>query len=103
MRRYKRLPSDVQRFRFVTKPAPPRPGEPRVDAPDAFTPSHSVEVPGTSTTKKSKATTKTNPYDDPKFASHVRYLSANSLADGFVPCNANDTSSCVTRFAPINF
>ena len=43
------------------------------------------------------------PYDDPKFASHVLYLSANSLADGFVPFNANDTSSCVTRFAPINF
>ena len=43
------------------------------------------------------------PYDDPKFASHVLYLSANSFADGFVPFNANDTSSCVTRFAPINF
>ena len=46
---------------------------------------------------------KTNPYDDPKFASHVLYLSANSFADGFVPFNANDTSSCVTRFAPIKF
>ena len=50
-----------------------------------------------------KTTLPQKPYDDPKFASHVRYLSANSLADGFVPCNANDTSSCVTRFAPINF
>ena len=52
---------------------------------------------------KSKATTKTKPYDDPKLASHVLYLSANNFADGFVPFNANDTSSCVTRFSPINF
>ena len=53
---------------------------------------------------KSKAsTTKTNPYDDPKFASHVRYLSANNFADGFVPFIARVISSCVTRFAPINF
>ena len=43
------------------------------------------------------------PYDDPKFASHVLYLSANNFADGFVPLSANDTSSCVTRFAPIKF
>ena len=42
------------------------------------------------------------PYDDPKFASHVLYLSANSLADGFVPFKASETSSWVTRFAPIN-
>ena len=52
---------------------------------------------------KSKATTKTNPYDDPKLASHVRYLSANNFADGFVPFIARVISSCVTRFAPINF
>ena len=54
-----------------------------------------------------RATPKNNlpqkPYDDPKFASHVRYLSANSLADGFVPFIARVISSCVTRFAPINF
>ena len=46
---------------------------------------------------------KTKPYDDPKLASHVLYLSANNFADGFVPFNANDTSSWVTRFSPINF
>ena len=44
-----------------------------------------------------------NPYDDPKFASHVRYLSANNFADGFVPFIARVISSCVTRFSPINF
>ena len=50
-----------------------------------------------------KTTLPQNPYDDPKFASHVLYLSANSLADGFVPFIARVISSCVTRFAPINF
>ena len=42
---------------------------------------------------KNKLPQKPEPYDDPKFASHVRYLSANSFADGFVPFKANDTSS----------
>ena len=46
---------------------------------------------------------KTKPYDDPKLASHVRYLSANNFADGFVPFIARVISSCVTRFAPIKF
>ena len=46
---------------------------------------------------------KTKPYDDPKLASHVLYLSANSFADGFVPFIARVISSCVTRFAPIKF
>ena len=46
---------------------------------------------------------KTNPYDDPKFASQALYLSANNFADGFVPFIARVISSCVTRFSPINF
>ena len=33
------------------------------------------------------------PYDDPKFASHVLYLSANNFADGFVPFIARVISS----------
>lgn len=56
----------------------------------------------TSTPRAPSPETTNYAYDDPKLASQVRYLSAKSRAEGFVPLSACTTSSWATRCSPMS-